>query len=274
MTDKPAAKVVWVIGSGFSAGLGGPLLKDLLHPRTEKDYKSRFLLTEMHRAVLRMFRLHHPEHRHMEHGDFPTLWEHAEQFLDFLDCARDQTGALAGRFRERFGELAAIDAHKAACQLVAAECLFTDLRPDLRGEAWQPYVHWARWLKPSDTIVTFNYDRVLECLATDEWIKNDAEHSGRQWYLRPESFLIPGVQEPAEGFAKVYKLHGSVDWVGVNNTTVEVKPPDQLIQSNALPLIAMPGPTKHVHANGILGGARRGLLLWSSAYAVSTPKPS
>ena len=33
------------------------------------------------------------------------------------------------------------------------------------GEKWGPYIRWASKLRPSDTIITFNYDLVLEKLA-------------------------------------------------------------------------------------------------------------
>jgi len=249
--EKQVAKVVWIVGSGFSAGLGGPLLKDLLHPRSGKDYKASFHLTSTHEAVLRIFRAHHPEHKKEERTPGPTLWQHAEEFLDFVDCARVADSIHAARFKAHFGDFSPVDAHRAACQLVAAECLFTDLRSDLKGEAWQPYIRWARWLTENDTVVTFNYDRVLELLATSEWIKNDCEIRAHKACLTTESFLIPGVQEPAEGLAKVYKLHGSVDWLGLAEQ-VSVRSAADIIREDRMPFIATPGPTKDLHSNGLL----------------------
>lgn len=228
------------------------MLKDLLHPKGEKDYKASYHLSPNHEAVFRLFSRHHPDYKHDTRNPGPTYWQHAEEFLDFLDCARETGSSFARRFESHFGSVPANDLHKAACQIVAAECLFTELRPDLKGEAWQPYIRWARWLKPNDAIITFNYDRVLECLSTSEWIKNDAEGGGHNYFLKPESFFIPGVQETGDGLCKVYKLHGSVDWLADGDSKVEVKEPGKIIRSDALPLIATPGPTKDLHSNGAL----------------------
>jgi hypothetical protein len=40
MTDD--VKTVWILGSGFSAGLGGPLLNDLLSPSGKSKVLSRY----------------------------------------------------------------------------------------------------------------------------------------------------------------------------------------------------------------------------------------
>lgn len=264
--DKELAKVVWILGSGFSAGLGGPLLKDLLHPRAAKEFRSTYptATNAAHTTVLNIYKRHHPDYKAEFGMANPTMWQHAEEFLDFLDCARVPGSSHAKLFEAHFGTTSTpIDLHRAACQIVASECLFTDLRSDLKGEGWQPYLRWARWLTENDTIVTFNYDRVLDLLAASDWIKHDCGAVGQVQALNPKSFLIPGVQEPADGFAKVYKLHGSVDWVEAPDDKTKVLPArlKDIIELDQVPLIAAPGPTKDLHSKGVLATA------WSRALA-------
>jgi hypothetical protein len=51
-----------------------------------------------------------------------------------------------------------------ARRLVAAECAAFLQHVDPTREQWRPYRRWAASLTPNDTVVTFNYDRVLEML--------------------------------------------------------------------------------------------------------------
>jgi hypothetical protein len=255
--EKPLARVVWILGSGFSVGLGGPMLKDLLHPKTEKDFRSTYptAMKAAHTTALNIYKRHHPDYKAEFGVGNPTLWQHAEEFLDFLDCARVDKSSHSRLFEAHFGTTSKpTDLHRAACQIVGAECLFTDLRSDLKGEAWQPYLRWARWLTENDTIVTFNYDRVLDMLAASESINNDCRAGGDVQRLTPKSFLVPGVQEPEDGLAKVYKLHGSVDWVESPGDATKVlhKALQDSIEEDQVPLIAAPGPTKDLHSTGVL----------------------
>ena len=80
-----------------------------------------------------------------------------------------------------------------ARRLVAAACLAFLKDTDLEEERWQPYKSWAIALDFADSIITFNYDRVLEHLDRFE-------------------VVVPGVAAGAQGKPQVLKLHGSVDW--------------------------------------------------------------
>jgi hypothetical protein len=80
----------------------------------------------------------------------------------------------------------------AAKRLVAAACcaFLRGASPD--QERWRPYRLWAGALEDSDTLVTFNYDRVLESLnAFDIFVPSGYQATGRPI---------------------VFKMHGSVDW--------------------------------------------------------------
>jgi hypothetical protein len=83
-----------------------------------------------------------------------------------------------------------------AKRLVAAECCFFR-DSDVRYERWDPYVSWARQLQDDDTVISFNYDRVVEVAATRAGRVVDPR-------LGSESSLSRGIT--------LLKLHGSIDW--------------------------------------------------------------
>ncbi len=78
---------------------------------------------------------------------------------------------------------------------------FLSQLPD-NSERWGPYKRWFRSLTDSDTILTFNYDGVVE---------RAANLVGRSYFgsKRPsvESLIHPSTDMP-----KLLKLHGSADW--------------------------------------------------------------
>jgi hypothetical protein len=90
--------------------------------------------------------------------------------LDFVDSAtlpdshRHQiVEKLLGGFREHFDPKRFL----ARCaQAIAAECLFTLGAKPMEQEAWAPYIQWATGRFDTDTILTFNYDLVLETLGS------------------------------------------------------------------------------------------------------------
>jgi hypothetical protein len=265
MSSTEARRTVWILGAGFSKPLGGPLLADLLSPATTARVRTlyrtnKYLGTETTEtegkeerdegvpAVRTLFALHGPTGEPAN-----RLWDDAEVFLDQLDAAALAGGEAsewltdlifdAGNSRPTLNVL-----RTAARRLVAAACcvFLTSTKTD--EERWQPYVSWAQEIGPSDTIVTFNYDRVLEML--------DGQ------------FRIADPGDPEGGprdLPKVFKLHGSVDWRRFREPKEApyvyfptrrkewalTCPGDEIG-------IATPGPTKKLHAEEL--GA-----LWTSA---------
>jgi hypothetical protein len=255
-------RIVWVLGSGFSVPLGGPMLKDLLSVRLHNDvarrYASEGLDAEEMRDVLRLYHYgrQFPEGAEgwLKPGEDATnklgelLWEHAEDFLDTLDtCAGDprepfgqhlQT-TLKGTYyaRARGKEPATLQqlSHAARKHIAAECCSFLD-RNSAAKERWRPYARWQSALvSRSDTVITFNYDCVLEKL----------NESG-------ETFdIISRFGEPT-AIAQAYKLHGSTSWTG----STEGQPGHERLvitegsRTSALQcnhselLIATPGPNK------------------------------
>ncbi|MCA9024788.1 MAG: SIR2 family protein [Planctomycetaceae bacterium] len=95
--------------------------------------------------------------------------------------------------------------------------------------------HWAAQLRQeetNDTIISFNYDRVLETLVSE----NPDLH-----------FKTGGDCEPLPFVTDVLKLHGSVDWRWTEHTTLEIQENEPYFALNANDnelAIATPGPRK------------------------------
>jgi hypothetical protein len=244
---------VWILGAGFSRSLGGPLLADLFRQQHAADLRpviGQALAAEL-TWVQHLFR----------HGtESEQLWGNAEDFLAYLDEACGPTavpikkarldGLIArapyseGPWRnnkhlgdaefERFKA----DPQRSARWALAAECdLFLD-GADTKSESWKPYAEWARSLTPEhDTVVTFNYDTVLERLDPD-----------RFEILQPGDARLARDADPKR-FDKVpvFKLHGSTNWVTESEAIVtQGQGP---LANNAPRAIAPPGRTKTAWAN-------------------------
>jgi hypothetical protein len=236
-----AMKTVWILGAGFSRSLGGPLLDDLLSPPTIQFVQSLYAdnshfngSTATAHRVRSLFENFGPT------ATAPSrrLWPDAEAFLDQLDAAARGPNSPAAKRMEMAATMSAggisnwPELSTAARRLVAASCLAFLKDADLDEERWQPYRSWAGALVPSDTIVTFNYDRVLETLGSFDVKVNRPSRSGGEKPL-------------------ALKLHGSVDWYRKTDDDGSVTysaaseefaltcPGDQIG-------IATPGPTKRL----------------------------
>lgn len=224
-------KVVWVLGAGFSAGLGGPLLQRLLSPTSENDIKVRYPDASRFPAIhgpaatyVRGLYEHGLNHEYViNNHPWPgeQMWTNAEEFIDYLDTAAEPRPAatlnphaerlkaiVQGRWKV---DVSVDDLRATARHLIAAECCAFLEGADVRREQWKPFRKWARSLTPHDTIVTFNYDRVLELLR-DAQNDDAARHrlkGSSLYFVTPGRADDPGVWD---GCTPVLKLHGSVDW--------------------------------------------------------------
>jgi hypothetical protein len=273
MTDE--RKVVWVLGAGFSAGLGGPLLQRLLSPSSENDIKVRYpdpgLFPTIHSPVatyVRSLYQHGLNHEYVVNGrTWPgeLMWGHAEEFIDYLDTAAEQRAEgipnphaerikaiVQGRWRST--NVSIDDLRATARHLIAAECCAFLEGVDPTREQWKPFRKWARSLTRNDTIVTFNYDRVLELLREAQ----NADVSRVSGARGSSLYIVTPAQtaDPADwkGSTPVFKLHGSVDWqkqMAGGHVTVTVR--DKLFALTCAPselAIATPGPSKAREAEG------------------------
>jgi hypothetical protein len=243
MTERLAmadnVKTVWILGSGFSAGLGGPLLNELLSPSGKSKMLSKYdSVRDEVGIVYDTYWRHHPELRKEVGNPGAIYWRHAEEFLDFIDEAATRSGPRTTEFEGLGTKLPAKEFHKRAVRAVAAECLFTEPM-NLSPESWQPYRSWANGLTSNDSIVTFNYDLVLERSYADNG-------------TTPHVVVMPG-KPRLDGYTNIYKLHGSVNWRSINDgDDVEVRNAGDILTDKQMPLIATPGPSKRLHAAGLL----------------------
>ncbi|HTF45181.1 MAG TPA: SIR2 family protein, partial [Terriglobales bacterium] len=236
-------KVVWILGSGFSKHVGGPLLNELLTPRSMRELETLFphpALPTLH-AVYEIFR------SHVKGISNSPYWEHAEEFLSFVDSAADPqsrrhkvTEDLCSQHKTQQFNGSPQELRRRAAIAIAAECIAFLSTIDLDTESWQPYLQWGEAVSDPDAIITFNYDRVLEEMA---------EHPQRICNFSQNTVQIPNRLNVAAGSVPIYKLHGSVDWFllrdpnGNQFTWLEPDLPKQL-GLGFEPLIATPGNTK------------------------------
>ena len=282
--------VAWILGSGFSRSLGGPLLSELLSqqsrvrlarqykdvkwlggrpdpndPRTRWNDAVDFFDSESVQVVYDLFAFGtgYPEGWIQSYDRRPSglgakLWAHAEEFLDYLDAETNggsDAFTLPSLLTTLGKDLAQFHPQDyplfshAARRIIAAECAyFLEHRPTTL-EVWQPYVDWAAQLEHTDTVVSFNYDTVVEtaALAAARREAEDERGKGIHVYMQDEAALRKAV---VGNMPVLVKLHGSIDWKHVPNKTpfpferVEGKNCALLAGPREKVAIATPGPTK------------------------------
>ena len=253
------AKIVWVLGAGFSRSLGGPLLTQLFSEKSQLDVLTAFPsadFSELFSPEAKLVRSVYAQHK-------AGRWQDAEEFLDYLDTARSKGPGTHARevirqlvVQTPYGSnwkditVETIDKMATASQrLLAAECsaFLKDAEPT--SERWAPYHRWAAELAGEDTVITFNYDLVVEKLAN----------------MTPElraklRFPLTGLGLEDQSRVRILKLHGSVNWCKEATPVPDVfklfvtddeyfalRCPEQCLT------IGTPGPTKfNATAGGVL----------------------
>lgn len=210
----PTRKVVWILGAGFSRGVGGPLLPNLLSEQSWGVARHVFPEAKF------------PAVDHLDCGQTilfyrkgltqqlgpAQLWKDAEDFLEQVDGAiADGDGTPR---HKRFCELLQSTwrpneppgamlrrVGSAARQVIAAECASFTFGVNVSdSERWKPFRRWAtKMLAPGDSVITFNYDLVLEKLAK-------LPGSRFSFPTGPDIQWLDGLEVP------VFKLHGSLSW--------------------------------------------------------------
>lgn len=216
------AKRVWILGAGFSRPLGGPLLPDLMRPEVKANLGATYPEAPyrqgddgLHDLVLQIYgygsRYQQGNFGSLTKPEGENIWADAEQFLDYLDTAvaggpsspafkrlTNVVEFLANSFRLGTNDVKQVlRLSRAAKRLVAGTCSAFLTGADPNTERWEPYVKWATRLGSNDTIITFNYDCVLELLNR----RSKNIHVVRL-----------GGDHGSPGCAPLLKLHGSVNW--------------------------------------------------------------
>jgi hypothetical protein len=158
-------KVVWILGSGFSKGLGGPLLKDLLTKRRYDLVNVTFTDPPLPSGRIFAYNIFD---RYREAPAKPGYWEHAEEFLDFVDAASEPTspryGLLTKLLHEVTQSATVEELRDYALLSVASECSTYTAKATLKGESWEPYLRFKDSLVGHpDSILTSRTTRARGC---------------------------------------------------------------------------------------------------------------
>lgn len=180
---RPRNSVVYVIGAGFSAGLGFPTIKSLL-----KDIWGRLETKDADRLA-DIIRFHHPDFNPAVDATFPNI----EQLLsemkaneDLFSASRPVTGHFTvGTLNSRRKKL-----------LLAIADWFHDIQQDALSStpAWLSAVA-AQMRSENAQIISFNWDLIL-----DDLLFGDS--------LSASSY---GLSKPTSG-PRLLKPHGSLNW--------------------------------------------------------------
>ena len=223
-------KRTWILGAGFSVPLDGPTLASLFSEASYLRIQGTFpgIASETIESMREAQQFYARFATNSSNATAEKLWHNPEDFLDKLEGSlaspNDQSPHQATNphlrvFAERIRGVAGhrklagqcdehvlVSALIAAKRLLAAECYAFTRFANQNTEKWRSYVAWASRLTKDDTIVTFNYDRVLEII--NEHLKSS---SGQERF----DFILPNKSCSAEK-TPVLKLHGSVDWLRID----------------------------------------------------------
>jgi hypothetical protein len=239
MAERP--KTVWILGSGFSKGIGAPLLYELLTEKGHLLAQEVFPNTPLRSDVYELFGKYGPASKSAKY------WEHAEEFLDLVDAATEQASSPRRKFIEKLLHRINNNLTLNAFRDLATLAIATEVNAhveigSLKAEAWKPYLHWAKQLNAQDSIITFNYDTLLEKLGNDPAVL----------HLKDDGVLLPhkATAIPEER-CRIFKLHGSANWAW------DEKAGDRFqvfgstggfnFKDGYRPLIGTPGGTKQDH---------------------------
>lgn len=269
---------VWILGAGFSRSLGAPLLNDLFSLRKRtlfmNEYGEAFGLAD--RGIHQAYALFHhgmdyPE-GYLFQPNYPTprgtkLWSDAENFIETLDSclssksARNELTGIWEDFQAATkdaipgGKLRDISAQsrqtaagalmdaatlaRAAKRIIATECHQFLLAVTNQTERAKPYTAWGESLDKDDTVITFNYDLVIEQIAR-RGIVVAGTTSGD---IDSDTSDAKNTNTPI-----LIKLHGSVDWAEQSSAPTGLFPFSRqtpaLGSSKYSPAIATPGASK------------------------------
>lgn len=191
-------KHVYILGAGFSAPLGGPLFKQLLTNELNFYWQALKLKPGWHDTISRI-----------HDGWFQKAYGRpldAEQVLEKIDWMSHHDEPISRYVSSQIipESLGAIESdtflttlRRVLKSVLAAECQAFLSELDEQSDVWDPYDAWFATLTANDTIITFNYDTVIETLA---------ERAGNP-YNRAGFGTIRSTQP------MLLKLHGSVEWI-------------------------------------------------------------
>lgn len=162
-----SARRVWLLGSGFSKPLDGPLLRDLFRSQSSDETTAFFPVGDYPHLSETIPWVHECYHAGRERG----LWPHAEKFLSYVDDAYHAPGQLQTflrgfintcgatrrphimssdspaeqkRKREHLALYGPDNFNLKAKRVLAAECERFVMTADYQSEAWLPFREWVK----------------------------------------------------------------------------------------------------------------------------------
>lgn len=224
---KVKVKHAYILGAGFSVPLGGPLFNDLLSIRLLRFYDHLFddrppNVNEASWNFVR--RLPVFVKQALQKGvegegyprNLPSIDVNAEQLLEFMEAmAHGKTNWLCrllrsdvntlGSSEQSIGEKAKIAFRLLKVRLAIEVVKYLDDVPR-ESDRWLPYHEWFASLGSDDTIITTNYDPVLEMLASVEDSAVDFSTIHFDGQIRSAN------NKHGIGLPSLFKIHGSYDW--------------------------------------------------------------
>jgi hypothetical protein len=197
-TDRERRFWIIILGAGFSSPAGLPLANELFK-EVRKRARAHFGSDNAIETELDYFVKYK---RRCDGIDVPRDDVDYEEFLGFLDAEH----ALGFRG----GDTITLEGN--AAQLIVKKLigiLLQERSPRSVADIPSLYLQFAERLRPSDWVLTFNYDTLLESALTAV---------GRPFRLFPHryAYVIPqsgyGVSDISQEEITVLKLHGSIDW--------------------------------------------------------------
>ena len=255
-------RTVWILGAGFSRSLGAPLLAGLFRQQHFRDLQEALPGNVSLAANVAWTQALFNQGKDVDH-----LWDDGEEFLSFVDAA---TGNEAGVLWDvaKNAELMGLVARGHYLNRSEIRSRLTGLTDDSRlpnciqdpantvrralafeasrflrnvrgedDERWKPYRDWAKSLSPEhDSIVTFNYDTLLETLGKPFHVVMPPSMAG------PDG-VVPDRTVP-NGTVPVFKLHGSADWETDESFSLRCVRNKNAVDQNVPLAIAAPGRSK------------------------------
>jgi hypothetical protein len=229
--DSKASEVnhVYILGAGFSRPLGGPLFKEIFSPHYDRivpeiDFKVNrdgWILARVTRDLPSVY----------EKLEKVTNKADAERFLELCDYSRlPQNSWFLKSFIKQLPwiESAYVDSGLPYCESDVEDFCINGTRIRLGlesshflgcvpedSERWKPYDLWFRRLGKNDTIITLNYDLLVETVAS----RGNRAFPGGELKTREDLLLVDELLNQNENHSDLpmlCKLHGSVDWIELN----------------------------------------------------------
>lgn len=203
-------KHVYILGAGFSLPLGGPLFSELLSSELSIRFKHKFE-QKLEPSSKDLASVVNGIPEHLKNCFLNTgIRMNAEQILEQLeDMVNGKENWITLSLMERINRHRVRSSNELSSETVfrllkvrlalETNWFLEDISPE--SERWEPYDKWFKSLYQLDTVITTNYDLVLEKLYERRFNHpmRDPGDTSATWKRKPT-------------FARVCKLHGSCDW--------------------------------------------------------------